>query len=65
MVGLTEIDEKTVACPPYCKHEMPRLTMGGMFSFNKPEGGACETCGGGLGTVTDIDISKVVDESLS
>ena len=58
---LSEIDERNVKCPS-CHHDMPHLTMG-MFSFNKPEG-CCETCGG-LGTVTEIDISKVVDESLS
>lgn len=50
--------EKNVSCSS-CKHEMPHLTMG-MFSFNKPEG-ACHTCGG-IGTITDIDLSKVVDE---
>jgi excinuclease ABC subunit A len=61
VIGLTEIDEKKVVCSN-CKHEMPHLTMG-MFSFNKPEG-ACKTCGG-IGTITDIDISKIVDESLS
>ncbi|MCH4890016.1 excinuclease ABC subunit A [Acidaminobacter sp. JC074] len=59
--SLAEIDEKNVVCPS-CTHEMKHLTMG-MFSFNKPEG-ACMTCGG-LGSVTDIDLSKVVDESLT
>ncbi|MCT4634071.1 MAG: excinuclease ABC subunit UvrA [Firmicutes bacterium] len=58
---LAQIDEKSVICPS-CSNEMPHLTMG-MFSFNKPEG-ACHTCGG-LGTITEIDISKIVDESLS
>jgi len=58
---MTEIDENNVKCSS-CHHDMPHLTMG-MFSFNKPEG-SCGACGG-LGTVTEIDISKVVDESLS
>lgn len=61
VIGITEIDEKKVVCS-HCNNEMPHLTMG-MFSFNKPEG-ACKTCGG-IGTITDIDISKIVDESLS
>jgi len=58
---LAEIDEKGVVCTS-CQHELPHLTMG-MFSFNKPEG-ACKSCGG-IGTVTEIDISKIVDESLT
>lgn len=57
----TEINEKNVKCSS-CHNDMPHLVMG-MFSFNKPEG-YCQTCSG-LGTVTEIDISKVVDESLS
>lgn len=61
MSDLVQIDEKNVVCPS-CKHELPNLTMG-MFSFNKPEG-ACQTCGG-IGSITDIDISKIVNETLS
>ncbi len=58
---VAEIDEKDQPCPS-CGHLLAHLTMG-MFSFNKPEG-ACPDCGG-EGKVTTIDLTKVVDESLS
>lgn len=58
---LSKINEKSISCPS-CHHDLLQLTMG-MFSFNKPEG-ACSKCSG-LGEITEIDISKVVDESLS
>lgn len=51
----------TVSCQA-CGHNLPKLTMG-MFSFNKVEG-TCKTCEGD-GTVTDIDLRKVVNESLT
>lgn len=56
-----EIDKKKITCP-HCKKKLDSLSMAN-FSFNKPEG-ACKTCNG-FGTVTDIDLSKVVDDNLS
>lgn len=56
-----EIDKKKITCP-HCKKKLNKLSMAN-FSFNKPEG-ACETCNG-FGVVTDIDLSKVVNEDLS
>lgn len=56
-----EIDNHKVKCP-HCLAELDKLTMAS-FSFNKPEG-ACKTCNG-LGEITDIDITKIVDENLT
>lgn len=57
----SEIDKKKITCP-HCKKKLNKLSMAN-FSFNKPEG-ACETCKGFV-VVTDIDLSKVVNEDLS
>ncbi|MGL5327986.1 MAG: excinuclease ABC subunit UvrA [Peptostreptococcaceae bacterium] len=56
-----EIDKKKITCP-HCKKKLDSLSMAN-FSFNKPEG-ACKICSG-FGVITDIDLSKVVNENLS
>lgn len=57
----TELNKEKISCPN-CKKKLDRLTMAN-FSFNKASG-ACKTCGG-TGVVTDIDLTKVVDENLT
>ena len=50
--------EETYPCP-HCGAAIPKINMA-HFSFNKPEG-ACPVCSG-LGTVRQVDLSRVVDE---
>ncbi|WP_202818667.1 excinuclease ABC subunit UvrA [Clostridium botulinum] len=57
----SELDEATISCP-YCQTEHKKLSMG-HFSFNKPPG-ACPTCNG-VGIVTTLDLSQMIDEQLT
>lgn len=57
----TELNKEKISCPN-CNKKLDRLTMAS-FSFNKASG-ACKTCGG-TGIITDIDLTKVVDENLT
>lgn len=57
----SELDEATISCP-YCQTEHKKLSMG-HFSFNKLQG-ACPTCNG-VGIVTTLDLSQMIDEQLA
>ena len=57
----SELDETTICCP-HCQAEHKKLSMG-HFSFNKPQG-ACPTCNG-VGIVTTLDLSQLIDEQLT
>ncbi|NQX60562.1 excinuclease ABC subunit UvrA [Paenibacillus qinlingensis] len=56
-----ELDEGNILCP-YCQTEHKKLTMG-HFSFNKSQG-ACPTCNG-VGIVTTLDLTQLIDEQLT
>lgn len=59
--GESELDEATISCP-HCQTKHQKLNMG-HFSFNKPQG-ACPTCNG-VGIVTTLDLSQLIDEKLT
>jgi len=54
-------DEPTYPCP-HCSALVPEISMA-HFSFNKLEG-ACPTCSG-LGSVQQVDVRQLLDESKS
>jgi len=57
-----EPDETESYPCPHCGMQVAKLIMAHL-SFNKPEG-ACPTCTG-LGTVSQVDLSQVLDETKS
>jgi excinuclease ABC subunit A len=62
--GEGSVIRQFIRCPS-CKAILPQKTMG-LFSFNVSSGsggGACQSCNG-TGSVVDIDIRKIIDESL-
>ncbi len=59
--NVEEIDHTDVICTK-CLTKLSPLTMAS-FSFNKPEG-ACKKCKG-IGSIKDVDYSKIIDESLT
>ncbi len=56
-----EIDFTDTSCP-HCKTKLSHLSMAS-FSFNKTKG-ACPKCNG-IGVVKDVDLSKLIDTSLT